>query len=50
MTKEEIKDCFENPNHVKKVSVSIRVPEYLKDEFREMATRWVTEKELEFKS
>lgn len=47
MTKEDIKDCFNDTNYVKKVSVAIRVPEFLKEEFREMAIKWITEKELE---
>lgn len=47
MTKEDIKDCFDDTNYVKKVSVAIRVPEFLKEEFREMAIKWITEKELE---
>ena len=50
MSKEEIRSCFEDTNYVKKVSVSIKVPEFLKDEFKEMAIRWLTENELQHKT
>lgn len=47
MGKNEIARCFALQNDIKKVTVAIRVPEELKDEFREMAKNWVKAKEKE---
>lgn len=47
MNKEEIGQCFrKNKDNVKLVTVGIRVPENLKEDFREMAMEWVKEREL----
>lgn len=45
MNKEEIRKCFTRKN-IKKVSVIIKVPEQLKDDFKKMANKWLKENEL----
>ena len=47
MNKEEIKNCLiESQYEEKEVNVSMKVPESLVEEFREMATKWLLKKNL----
>lgn len=50
MEKGEIAKCFAFQNNIKKVTVAIRVPKELKEEFREMAKKWVESREEELES
>lgn len=45
MNKENITKCFNNGhNKIKKITISVRIPEHLKDDFRKMAKEWIKEK------
>jgi len=49
MDREQIRESFEDKNHIKKTTMYIAIPEYLKNDFKEMVTRWLTEKKIEQK-
>lgn len=47
MTKKEIEKCLTFEDNIKRVYVTMRVPEELSNDFREMANKWIKEKEKE---
>lgn len=47
MKQDEIIKCFTEIDNIKRVNITMKVPEKHKDDFRKMATKWIKDREAE---